>query len=413
MKKTLNILHVIPNLAAKGGGPLTVCPEMGVAVATKGHSVTILATDADMEAADLEAAERLKSGPLKVKILPAIGRGRFFLSWPLYKALNEVIPTCDVVHLHGIYLFHIWAVGRLCRKHNVPYILRPHGSLDPFVYFRRRLPKKIIEFLFQARVTKGAAGIHYTASEEAELARPLVFGRPEFVVPNGIDLRKFQNLPEEGRFRTLFPELGESPYILYLGRLNFKKGLDILAKSFAALPAKHANMKLVIAGPADAGMQSKVERWLEEGGVRERAIFTGMLRGEAKLSAFRDAKIFVLPSYSENFGVSLIEAMACGLPVITTDKVNIWRELGSTGVARISAANTHEFAHALDEGLDDAVWLARARVEGPKLVERLYDWTHVADQLEAMYLAVSINTVSRTSKPVSLGKITSTNAITP
>lgn len=397
MERTLNILHVLATFAGKGGGPSTVCPEMGMAVAEKGHSVSVLATDVDMDAADFETVERLKSGPLNVKIFPAIGRGRFFVSWPLYKALDEIIPTCDVVHLHGIYLFHVWAVGRLCRKHNVPYIFRPHGSLDPFVYLRKNFPKKVIEFLFQARVTKGAAGIHFTAKDEADLARPLTFGRPEFVVPNGLDISKFRNLPPGGRFRELFPEIGESPYILYLGRLNFKKGLDILAKSFGALPSRHADTKLVIAGPADPDMREKVEQWLKEAGVHGRTIFTGMLRGETKLAAFRDAKLFVLPSYSENFGVALIEAMMCGLPVVTTDKVNIWRELESTGAARISAAESDAYSRVLAAALEDDEWLAHARLEGPKLVTRLFDWTHVADQLEAMYLAVSANAAGRTS----------------
>ncbi len=361
---------------------------MAAAVAKTGHDVTIVTTDLDMEAADWDAVARWKSDGLSVRVLPAVGRGALHFSPPLYWALDEAIPKADVVHLHSLYLFHCWAVGRLCRKYAVPYILCPHGTLDPLIFYRRRVRKKLIELLFQDRVTKGAAAIHFTAEEEARLARPFIFGRPEFIVSNGVNIDEFDALPSTGRFGEMFPEVGRSPYILFLGRMNFKKGLEILAAGFGALAQEDPDLRLVIAGPADHSMREKVEAWLDEHGVKERTVFTGMLRGNTKLAALRDAAIFVLPSYSENFGIAIIEAMACGTPVVTTDRVNIWREISATGAARISIPEKEPFTTVLRAAFHDSDWRERARAEGPRIVAELFDWQRVASKLEDMYLDV-------------------------
>jgi glycosyltransferase involved in cell wall biosynthesis len=189
--------------------------------------------------------------------------------------------------------------------------------------------------LFEHRNIRRAAALHFTTAEEQALAAPYTFDTPGLVVPLGIGADEFAVMPEPGSFRRRHPEIGHQRIILFFGRVNFKKGLDILAKAFGAVARRCQDVHLVIAGPDNEGWGARVRTWLSEEGVLGRTTFTGMLLGPDKLAVLRDASLFVLPSYSENFGLAVIEAMAAGLPVIISDQVNIWREVENNRAGRV------------------------------------------------------------------------------
>ena len=159
-------------------------------------------------------------------------------------------------------------------------------------------------------------------------------------------------MPEPGSFRRRHPEIGDKHIILFFGRVNFKKGLDILAKAFGAVARQRQDVHLVIAGPDNEGWGARVRTWLGEEGVLGRTTFTGMLLGPDKLAVLRDASMFVLPSYTENFGLAVIEAMAAGLPIIISDKVNIWREVESAGAGKVVPCEAGKFTKAILDLLD-------------------------------------------------------------
>ena len=192
-----------------------------------------------------------------------------------------------------------------------------------------------MELWFEDRNIRRAAALHFTTAQEQELAAPYTFATPGLVVPLGIGVDEFGEMPEPGGFRRRHPEIGDKHIILFFGRVNFKKGLDILAKAFGAVARQRQDVHLVIAGPDNEGWGAKVRTWLEEEGVGARTTFTGMVLGAEKLAVLRDASLFVLPSYSENFGLAVIEAMAAGLPVIISDQVNIWQEVQAGRAGRV------------------------------------------------------------------------------
>ena len=244
------------------------------------------------------------------------------------RALARDLPGFDLLHLHSLYLFHDWAAGNLAMRIAKPYLVRPHGSLDPYIFRRHRLKKAIFDLWFQNRVLAGASAIHYTAKRRCIWPSPTSHGAPGVVIPNGIDPADYAQLPPQGTFRARHPEIGDRQILLFLSRINFKKGLDILAGAVGRL--KRDDVHLVIAGP-DGGYLAETRRFVAEAGIAARTTFTGMLTGQDKLAAFADAALFVLPSYSENFGIAVVEAMACGVPVLISDKVNIWREVVADG----------------------------------------------------------------------------------
>jgi glycosyltransferase involved in cell wall biosynthesis len=385
----IRILHVIASLAERTGGPAKAAREMARAVARRGHEVSIYTTDRDAGPGEgLVAGVSFDDGGVAVRVFAQGPPRGFATSWPLARALDEAVAAADVVHIHSLFLFHVWAAARACRRHATPYLLRPHGTLDPFIRQRRRLEKRVLGLLFQDRVIREAAALHWTAAEEASLAAPAVFGAPGVVIPNGLDLSAYASLPEPGGLRRRLPETAGRRIVLFLSRLNFKKGLDLLIPAFARVAASQPDLHLVVAGPDD-GMEAPARAWAAEHGVADRVSFPGLLSGIAKLEAFRDADCFVLPSYSENFGIAVIEAMACGVPVLISDKVNIWREIAAADAGRVATTAIGDVAQTLADLLANPAAAAAMGASGRDFVAAHYDWAEIAVRLEAVYRALA------------------------
>ena len=380
----MRIVHVIATLAAEEGGPSRAVLDMAMAMAQRGHEVSIQTTDYGDAPVDVTAATGLG---VKIDIHPVGVPRRWKRSTALRAALERDLPKADVVHLHSLYLYHCLVTEQICRQARVPYILRPHGTLDPFLQQRHRSRKALVGALFQNRVTDNAAGLHFTAQEEQTLARPYARGQKGFVVPLPLDPAEFAALPPATRFAELYPETAGRRVVLFMSRLNFKKGLDLLVEAFGRVAAEQPDLHLVIAGPDD-GMRAAVETWVSEAGLDQRVTLPGMLRGEARLAALAAAELSVLPSYSENFGYAVVEAMACGLPVLISNNVNIWREVQAADAGLVCEASVDALTQSLRQSLHDATQNQDRGAKGKALVERLFSPAAVGAQLEEMYEAV-------------------------
>ena len=231
----------------------------------------------------------------------------------------------------------------------------------------------------------GAAAIHFTSEEERAEAATFGLKIHSFVVPNGINLEVFAHLPPPGDFRKNYPEVAGKKLLLFLGRISWKKGLDLLVRAYGALARARDDLHLIIAGPDDEGYRIKVENWLAMERVQGRITFTGMLTGEDKLAAFVDADVFCLPSYQENFGMAVIEAMACGLPVIISDRVNTWRDIKSAGAGIVTACHADEIASAITSVLKNEEAAEKMGAQGKKLVREMYSSEIVAEAMLEIY----------------------------
>ena len=384
----MNILHVIGTLNSRYGGPVSVLWGLAVAQVRRGHQVTIY-TSGDEGRSFSKSIDPLTKSinifSFAVSIKPILFSLRF------YRYLKNSIDSFDIIHIHGLYRFPVTYAASLARKKGIPYIIRPHGSLDPFLYRQSRFGKwavpikRMYEHLFDLPNLNNASAIHFTAKEEMERTTFLKLRAPAVIIPNGIDWQQYSSLPIEGQFRSRIGLGAQTPLVLFLGRINFKKGLDLLIPSFARVLETVPEARLAIVGPDNEGYGLKVRQWCREQGIADKVFFVDHLGQEEVKQAYVDADVFVLPSYTENFGMTVVEAMACACPVVISDQVNIWREVKEEGAGLVVGLNPAEIADAIKRILADKAASLEMGRRGRLAAERRYSWSQIVDQMIQVY----------------------------
>jgi glycosyltransferase involved in cell wall biosynthesis len=318
----MKILRAIHTVNPALGGPIESVRQSSVVLARRGHDVEIISLDAP---GDLWIQE----APVPVHALGP-GRGSYGYAPGFSDWIKERRADYDAVIVHGLWQYSSFGVWRALRGTSTPYFVFPHGMLDP--WFKRTYPLKHIKKLLywpwgEYRVLRDAAAVLFTSEEERRLARESfsLYRCKEVVVNYGTAApADLENARES--FFAAFPDLRGRRFFLFLGRLHEKKGCDLLIQAFAALQNSSERIQLVIAGPcADDGYRHHLQQLAaaEKGMIS----FPGMLSGAVKWGALSAAEAFVLPSHQENFGIAVVEALACGTPVLISNKVNIWREI--------------------------------------------------------------------------------------
>lgn len=389
----LRILHVASTLAPAYGGPTQVLKDLSQAQVAAGHSVSICTTDRDYPTNNCLPADYFREafpGPVTMHSFGVV-YDPLLVSLGMKAWLQACIEKYDIVHIHGLYRFPVTFAASLARKRQIPYVIIPHGALDPYLFARssqRKLAfKRLYERFFDLPNLNAAGAIHYTAIEERERTSFLQFNAPSFVVPNGLDWSRYQALPDRGWLRARLG-FSDQPLVLFLGRLHFKKGLDLLIPAFAALRRQIPDVQLVIAGPDNDDYGKQVRGWVQEHALNSSVHFIGALASDDTLKAYVDANVFVLPSYTENFGMTVIESMACGLPVVISDQVNIHAEVSSASAGIVTRCDVDEISSALYALLIDAKRRNQMGLAGRRLVEDKYTWPPIVDQLTREYQAV-------------------------
>lgn len=361
-------------------------------MADRGHKVDIFTTDQD-------GADARADVPLGVPV--AIGNVDVYYFhadslkvWPaaslsLARALRDRVSNYDVVHSHSLYLHHGMAVSRHCRRSGVPYVIRPCGALDPAVHRRHYLRKAVFERLFERSNFEHAAAIHFTSQTEMEDAARIMPAHNGLVLPLGVNLAEYEPPSKLNLIYDAFPVLGGKRTVLFLGRLSAKKGLDVLIPAFAEVAVEFPDAHLVVAGPDSEGLGANVRQWVAEHRIADRVLFTGMLYGDLKLSALHTAEFFILPSYGENFGVAIVEAMACGLPVLISRYVAIWRELEQGGAALVTDTKVADVAAAMKALLADDALRRSIGTKAKSLAKMLYSWSRAVLELEKLYQSLA------------------------
>ncbi|MFG0285664.1 MAG: glycosyltransferase, partial [Phycisphaerales bacterium JB039] len=245
----MRIVHVIPSLDPADGGPPVVAERLGAAQAAAGAEVAILFGHRPGAAQRIAAALGEVPGAGRLRLIEIEGPpARGLTDRRAVAALErEIRAGLDVAHVHGIWRATLAGAAVACQRAGTRYVIAPHGMLDPWSMRQRGVRKRIAMALLWRRLLRGAAFIHALNQDEADLM-PRGLG-PTKIIPNGIFIEEFENLPSPGSFRREHPELGDDPYILFLGRLHYKKGLDLLAPAFARALQVVPQSRLVVAGP--------------------------------------------------------------------------------------------------------------------------------------------------------------------
>jgi len=381
----LRILHVIPSLAARDGGPPRAAVEMCQELLRRSEHAEIYTTNADGTgwlAVPLGTAVNVDG--VRVTYFPVVGNNYYKVSPRLASALRSSVPSFDLVHIDSLYQFPSTIAAHYCRKYGVPYLVRPHGTLDPYLYRRHSLRKRLYESLFERRNLTAAAAVHFTSPEEMRLAESSGLRFRGLIAPLGVE---FESAPADWEHIVCakWPELAGKEVLLFLSRLNFKKGLDILAYAFGRMYRRRKDLQLVIAGPDNDGYGRSVRKWLSAEGCLSSVTFTGMVQGTIKASLLKRARLFVLPSYTENFGIAVVEAMAAGLPVVISTKVNIWRQVKEAGAGLVVDTDPSEVADAVMSLVANPPMARQLGCRGYRLARDHFSWEAAGEHLLELY----------------------------
>jgi glycosyltransferase involved in cell wall biosynthesis len=332
----VKILHVISSADPRFGGPIEGIKQIAQVQRMQGHEIEIASTDDPED-------DMVKALPLKVHALgPSRTRYRYaprFVPWLRAHARNY-----DAVIVNGLWQYTTYAVRQALHGTSTPYFVFTHGMLDP--WFKHTYPlKHVKKWLFwpwaDYRVLRDAAAVFFTCEEERQLARLSfwLYRCNEVVVNFGTSMPEGNPENQWAAFYGRYPHLRGQRLFLFLSRIHEKKGCDLLIETFSQIAQADPRLHLVMAGPDQTGWQKALSARAEQLGIGNRITWTGMLSGDLKWGAYRTAEAFVLPSHQENFGIVVAEALACGLPVLISNKVNIWREIEGD-VAGIVAPDT-------------------------------------------------------------------------
>jgi glycosyltransferase involved in cell wall biosynthesis len=297
--------------------------------------------------------------------------------------LRAAVAAAEIVHLHGVWDPLIRNAAVEARRGGRPYILAPHGMLDTWSLQQRWLKKKIALMLVFRRVLAQAARLHVLNEDEGRLLKPLRLPTPSVVIPNGVFLEELEPLPPRGTFRAIRRELGDDPYILFLSRLHYKKGLDHLAGAFAQVAARVPRVRLVVAGP-DEGSRADFEQRIAHAGLTPRVNVVGPLWGREKFAALVDATCFCLPSRQEGFSMAVTEAMACGLPVVISEACH-FPEVAKLEAGEVTPLDDGAIAAALERVLRSPSLQESMGKAGRQLVVSRFTWPAIGRRAAVVY----------------------------
>jgi glycosyltransferase involved in cell wall biosynthesis len=321
----MRLLHIICSTDTESGGPVEAMRQISEVLIRDGHTV---------QAASLESPEEVAKRGFHFPLI-GVGRGigKYRFSTSLTPWLKRNAGDFDAVILHGLWNFSSAGAWRALRKHRTPYFVFAHGMMDPWFrdqYPLKHLAKQVYWTLIEGRVLRGAKRVLFTCGEEMVQARNVFRGHPyrERVVLFGTADPSADSAAAVTGFHAAFPAVKGRRFLLFLSRIHPKKGCDLLIKAFAdCLAELPPDMDLVMAGPDQVGWSDELKTLASGRGVADRVHWTGMLKGNLKWGAFHSAEAMILPSHQENFGIVVAEAMACSVPVLISNKVNIWREV--------------------------------------------------------------------------------------
>ncbi len=368
----MRIVHVVDTLNPAHGGPPAVAENLAKAQTALGHDVRLA----------IEIGDTSRFVP--TVLLPRHSALHIFRT--PHAEVTALVEQADVVHLHGVWEPLLAATACAARTVGRPYVITPHGMLDPWSLSQNKWKKKLALALGYRKMLNGASALHLLNDDELKLLAPLGLRPQGVVIPNGIFLHELEPPPDPQIFRSRQPGPGDRPYMLFLSRLHYKKGLDLLADAFAIIAAKHAQIDLVVAGP-DGGEEQPFRERIERLGLTGRTWITGPLYGAEKWSAVAGATVFCLPSRQEGFSVAILEALACRVPVVVSENCH-FPEVAEVGAGRVVALNVTAVAGALDELLRDYEWRNRAGQAGQDLVRTRFTWEKIASQSLQLYSRV-------------------------
>lgn len=378
----MKLLHVFRSVNPQGGGPIEGVRQRSLRLQEMGHTVEVVSLDDPQESF-------VGQFPLTVHALGP-SRGGYGYNAQLVPWLRRHATDYNAVIVNGLWEYNGFGAWRGLRGSGVPYYVFTHGMLDP--WFKQAYPlKHLKKWLYWPwatyRLLRDAHAVLFTSEEERLQARRSfwLYRAREHVVAYGTSTPPDNSQELREHFLSAHTELRGRRVLLFLSRIHEKKGCDLLIRAFASVAGDDPLLQLVIAGPDQTGWVAQLKSLAEELGVAGRVTWPGMLRDEMKWGAFYSAEAFVLPSHQENFGIAVAEALGCGLPVLISDKVNIWQEVRSSNAGLVAPDTLSGVQQLLRE------WMAYTmdqRLSMGRRARGLYDERFTVNSMADSLLAV-------------------------
>ncbi len=383
----MRVLHVVPSYlpAVRYGGPIYSVHRLCAALAHQGHHVDVVTTNVDGDGdSAVPLGARVNLDGVGVHYFPSRILRRLYYAPLMRTWLRRHIATYDVVHLHSVFLWPTLAAARAATRNAVPYVLSPRGMLvNELVRARSRWLKTVWIELFERRTLKRAAAIHLTSNvERNELEDFGIHTRALLeVIPNGVDVPKAGAPMNEA----------QSPYVLVLGRISWKKRVDRVIDAIAAVPG----MRLVIAGGDDEGLLPGLQQRAQELGIGDRVGFAGHVAGERKQALLRGAKALVMVSLSENYGNVVLEAMALGTPAIVVPQIGAADAVVDADGGWVIADSVAALQAQLQMLLAQPELGREAGLRAAKWVETQATWAAIALRMSDLYQRICVRQGTR------------------
>jgi glycosyltransferase involved in cell wall biosynthesis len=399
----MKILHIIASANLSEGGPIENALKLGEVFAERGHRQDFATLDppdfpphSDIPARIFALGQKreLGRGPLS--------RARRWINYSPHAVpwLRANAPDYDVVIISGLWNYAAMASKRALVGGPTPYVVFTHGMLDPWFKRTYRLKSALKQLIWpfsEGALLRNAAFVMFTCEEERVLAqntyRP--YRAREKVIAFGTADVVGDAATQVAEFRAGVPALGDRPYLLFLSRIHRKKGADLLIEAFGRIAPSHPEIDLVMAGPDQEGLREGLEARARSLGCSGRVHWPGMLKGDVKWGALRGCEAFALTSHQENFGIAIAEAMACARPVLISNKVNIWREVGGDGAGLVDIDTIEGAERLLARFLAmDASQRATMGAKGRASFLSRFHIDSAATDLENLLAEVSANAVA-------------------
>jgi glycosyltransferase involved in cell wall biosynthesis len=381
----MKVLHVIPYLGYRYGGTSKVVVELVEHLSELEIQVDIITTNAnDTNKLEVPLRHWVQKNAYRIQYFDCWHRHDLIFSTSILSWLLKHIHEYDVIHTHTLFAPLITIINWLCQVRKVPHLATPHGMLESWALSYKAHKKWLYYQWFEKPILQRVYAIHALAASETANIREQGISASVFTIPNGIQVKDFDTLPSSEILYRQFPELQGKQVVLFLARIDPKKGLDLLAPAFKQLHHQFSQAHLVVAGPDSIGYLPQAQAGFAAAGCLQAVTFTGMLSGRLKLAALATAQVYVAPSYSEGFSMSVLEGMVSGLPCVITKGCN-FPEAGTAQAARVVDINSDAIAAAL-------LWC----FQNPELAEKMgktarnfilqnYTWQHAAAKLHRVY----------------------------
>lgn len=387
----MRILQIVPSISLIYGGPSQMVLGLSGALARAGVDVTVVTTnsngDTGQKPLDVPLHTAIEQDGYQVIYFSCAPFRRYKFSLDLLKWLNRHAQEFDLAHIHALFSPVSSASASLCRWQKLPYILRPLGTLDPADLHKKRQLKQLYAAILERPNLAGAAALHFTSLQEAKVSERFGVATRDLIIPLGV--QELRGSQEEGgsTVRQRFGIPVDIPVVLFMSRIDPKKGLNLLIPALENLLALGLSFHFVLAGtnPQDPKYEEKIQSQIQASPLRSHTTITGFVTGELKTALLEVADLFVLPSYYENFGIAVAEAMAAGTPVLISDQVHICPEVRQSNSGWVSPLNITEITNLLRIALENPSERQRRGSLAQEYALKHYSWDAIAHQTIQAY----------------------------